>query len=515
MRFLAGAGFVMVLTGIAAYWSIGEGPLFSRANLFAATNVAVGAALLATAAVLAIRSFRGFSGGQSRRVVLRWGAILAGVLGLVLLANAASMGSGARLDLTVSRQYTLSDQTHTLCAQLGRDGGSARAELLLIEDALLAKDVRLLVAAYEAACPLDAREFNSAHAPPEAARLLQSYDTTVVACRADHCEYVGHPSEQNITNALLRLVHDEPPRVYFGVGHGEADLASERDHGFTALTTVLRNEGLELRAFMGPAEAEVPDDASLLVLAAPERNLLPHELEALDRYLARGGRLLALLEPGQSSNLIELLESWGFGLPDAIVADLQSSPLLDGAVPTALVVNRFARSHAVTRKMTSRTMVLLPGVRPVSAAHKPEPDDSMGALAYSSDRSWAERDVQGALSGRSIRPDGQERVGAELPLAAAGRFPRGEAEARIVVIGDRDFASNRWIGSLYNADLILNSILWLAEDERRLAIRPKAWTPDSQPLPLETTLSYFYSLAFALPEILLLLGIHAWYRQGS
>ncbi len=30
---------------------------------------------------------------------------------------------------------------------------------------------------------------------------------------------------------------------------------------------------------------------------------------------------------------------------------------------------------------------------------------------------------------------------------------------------------------------------------------------------VETTLGYFYSLAFALPEILLLLGIHAWYRQ--
>ena len=34
-------------------------------------------------------------------------------------------------------------------------------------------------------------------------------------------------------------------------------------------------------------------------------------------------------------------------------------------------------------------------------------------------------------------------------------------------------------------------------------------------VPLETTLSYFYSLALALPELLLLLGIHAWYRQIS
>ncbi len=61
----------------------------------------------------------------------------------------------------------------------------------------------------------------------------------------------------------------------------------------------------------------------------------------------------------------------------------------------------------------------------------------------------------------------------------------------------------------------LNAVLWLAEQDTRVTIRPKAWTPDTQPLPLGTTLSYFYSLALALPELLLLLGIHAWYRQTS
>ena len=96
---------------------------------------------------------------------------------------------------------------------------------------------------------------------------------------------------------------------------------------------------------------------------------------------------------------------------------------------------------------------------------------------------------------------------------AAGRYPRGDSEARIVVLGDRDFASNRLLSALYNPDIVLNSVLWLAESEKRVSIRPKAWTPDQDPLTLQQTLAYFYFLAFALPEILLLLGIHAWYRQ--
>ena len=127
----------------------------------------------------------------------------------------------------------------------------------------------------------------------------------------------------------------------------------------------------------------------------------------------------------------------------------------------------------------------------------------------------------GVLSGRFDEdagrhesvPDATELRGQEFPVAAAGRYPRDAGESRIVVIGDRDFASNRLLGALYNRDFLTNAVLWLAEDETRLAIRPKAWTPDQDPLTLQQTLAYFYFLAFALPEILLLLGINAWYRQ--
>ena len=53
----------------------------------------------------------------------------------------------------------------------------------------------------------------------------------------------------------------------------------------------------------------------------------------------------------------------------------------------------------------------------------------------------------------------------------------------------------------------------LAGEEERIAIPPKEWTPYQFPLALQESLAYFYFLAFALPEALLLLGIHAWYRQ--
>ena len=47
----------------------------------------------------------------------------------------AAQRSSAKLDLTVARQYTLSDQTRKLCTRLAEQEGSF--ELLLFEDSLL------------------------------------------------------------------------------------------------------------------------------------------------------------------------------------------------------------------------------------------------------------------------------------------------------------------------------------------------------------------------------------------
>jgi ABC-type uncharacterized transport system involved in gliding motility auxiliary subunit len=158
-------------------------------------------------------------------------------------------------------------------------------------------------------------------------------------------------------------------------------------------------------------------------------------------------------------------------------------------------------------------MVLLPGARPVELARKPEPDDRLERVAFASRRGWLERDVAAALAGRSTRS--AEAADVELPVAATGIYPRGEREARIVVIGDADFVSNRLLEALYNRDLVLNALRWLAADEARIALTDKAWTPNQDPLTLQQTVAYFYFLAFALPEALLLLGIYAWWRRRS
>jgi hypothetical protein len=521
MTFLPAAGLVMILVGVASYYATRS---LHGLSAFSGANLALGLALVLAGAAAQARAFRGFSGAASRRVALRALSIfVAGLVAVVALGVSARHWT-ARLDLTVDRLYTLSDQTRALCAELDTHAGPP-IELVFFEDALLAKDVRLLVTAYAAACPRIEMRDASRHEPPAGARELYTTSaTTVIACRGEVCDPVGYPSERNITGALLRLSSQRVPRVYFLVGHGEIDLASQSDGGYSGLAALLRDQGFEVRALVGPATAELPTEADLLIAAAPERDLLPEELALLDRYLEGGGRLLALGEPGLRSNLYsDLLLRWGFELEDGVIGDSASSPLLKDPTPLNLLVHLFAPYNPVTRTLSRRTMLLMPTTRPVGLARKPQPDDRLVRVAFASAQAFVDRDVARALAGRGIsRPaDGPE---SEPPVAATGSYPRGEIdpvtdraarEARIVVIGDRDFASNRLLDALYNRDLLLNAVRWLAADEARIALSDKAWTPNQDPLTLQQTVAYFYFLAFALPEALLLLGIYAWWRMRA
>ena len=519
MPFLPAAGLLMILIGVASYYATRS---LHGLSAFSGANLALGLALVLAGAAAQLRAFRGFSGAASRRVALRAVAIFAAGLAAVIALGLAARSFTARLDLTVDRLYTLSDQTRAFCAELDARAG-AQIELVFFEDALLAQDVRLLVAAYAAACPrIDVRDASRSEPPAGARELYMTSATTVVACRGEVCDPVGYPSERNITSALLRLASEHAPRVFFLVGHGEIDLASQNDAGYSGVAALLRDQGFDVRALVGPATAELPSEADVVIAAAPERDLLPEELVLLDRYLEDGGRLLALSEPGLRSNFYsDLLLRWGFDLADGVIVDAATSPLLKDPTPLNLLVHLFAPYNAVTRTLSRRTMVLMPTTRPVELARKPQPDDRLERVAFASERAFVDRDLASALAGRGLERPADAPEG-EQSVAATGSFPRGNAipgtdtterEARIVVIGDRDFASNHLLDALYNRDLLLNAVRWLAADEAHIALTDKAWTPNQDPLTLQQTVAYFYFLAFALPEALLLLGIYAWWRK--
>jgi hypothetical protein len=177
------------------------------------------------------------------------------------------------------------------------------------------------------------------------------------------------------------------------------------------------------------------------------------------------------------------------------------------------IVHQFA-DHPVARGLGETRMVFFRGVRPVIPARKPQADDDLRAVAFSSRRAWLA--ASGAVSD-GARPPERPADAAEdyQPLAAIGRYPRVGREARIVAFGDCDFAANRNLRGLYNQDLALNAVHWAADHTERITLRPKALPPHQFPLTPQETLRMLYGVGLLVPELLLLAGGLAWLRRRA
>jgi ABC-type uncharacterized transport system involved in gliding motility auxiliary subunit len=322
-------------------------------------------------------------------------------------------------------------------------------------------------------------------------------------------ETVERPLEGPLYEALYRLRSRSQGVIGVLRGEGEGDVSSDGELGFSGLAAALATEGYQVRSLVTASLAEIPEDLDAVLLLGPRRPLRPESVAALERYLERGGRLVALLEPGVQSGIEPLLDRWGIQAPEGVIIDPASG---DGALGIRPIVYNY-ETHPLARGLNPDRMTFFEGARPL-VVHNTGPGDEVRRVVLASPRSWVTQDLS-VLSGRraELAPDGARQD--YHTIAAAGRFPRAGGEARLVVIGDSDFASNRHLRSLYNLDLVLNAVHWAVERESEITLRPKLSTPKQFPLPIQSTLRAFHGVGLLVPELLLLAAGLVWLRRQA
>ncbi len=90
-----------------------------------------------------------------------------------------------------------------------------------------------------------------------------------------------------------------------------------------------------------------------------------------------------------------------------------------------------------------------------------------------------------------------------------------EGETKLVVVGDADFATNQFLGQLFNRDLLLNMMNWLGGQEELISIRPRAIEASRAQLTADESRRIFYLSVLIMPELLLLLGLTVWWRRST
>ena len=481
-----------------------------------------------------VSQWRDIAGSMSKRQA-RYGTLSAAsifiVLGLLLGVNYVASRQNKRWDLTASKEFSLSDQTRKILQDLKQP-----LKLIVFEREDRAAPFRDRLGEYQYLSKQVKIEYVDPDKNPALARQyeIQAFGTTAVEYQG-RIERVTGPSEQDLTNGIIKAVTGQQKKVYFVAGHGEHDTGSADERtGYNTAAGALQRENYTVEKLALAQQPEVPTDAAVVVVAGPTSDYLPPEVEALRRYLNKGGKVLFMIDPPDRtdspplSNLIALIQEWGMTVGNNVIVDRSGIGQLLGRGPGMPVATSYP-SHAITERFNVVTAFpLARSVEPATGGTR-----TAQTIVETSAQSWAESDVKALAEQRAVGFDqgagdkqGPISVGVALstpspdqpaaPAPAAGAAPPAEApkrETRVVGFGDSDFASNDGIGIPGNPDLFVNSINWLAQQENLIAIRPK--DADDRRVTLteeqQTWVAWFSVLL--LPGAIIGAGVVSWWRR--
>ena len=280
-----------------------------------------------------------FSGRQARFGTLAAASILV-VLGILVAINYLSTRHNKRWDLTAAHQFSLSDQTKKVLQDLKEP---VKIRVFARSDEFQRFRDRLDEYTYQS------KQVSTEYIDPEkrpglAQQLGVTALNTVVFEYKGRNEKVNSEGEQELTNGLIKVIQGRQPKVYFTQGHGEKDTATADRGGYSAINTSLTSGNFVVEKTVLAQQGKVPDDADVVIVAGPKTDFLAPEIDALKAYLAKGGKLLVMLDPvlkadqPQPAALQGLLKEWGIDADNDIVLDVSGMGRLlgtDESVPVA------------------------------------------------------------------------------------------------------------------------------------------------------------------------------------
>src|SRR5262245_18350305 len=168
-----------------------------------------------------------------------------------------------------------------------------------------------------------------------------------------------------MTNELGNVMREGNSSVYVVQGYIEDERTRRERPGISARKSSMEKANYDVKPLVLARAGKVPDDATVVILAGPRNDLFPPEIEALDAYVGRGGKVLAMVNPFQNEGLKKYLVKYGFQLDDDLV--IESNPIgrLFGIGPEVPIIQQY-ESHPITRDMGGVT-TLFPLTRSITA----------------------------------------------------------------------------------------------------------------------------------------------------
>ena len=437
------------------------------------------------------------------------------VLGILVILNYLSSHHHWRFDLTEGKIHSLSDQTVKVLKNLKKE---VQIKAFFREGSFQKSKMEDLLKIYAYHSKKIKYEFID---PDKNPGLVKRYDilqdgTTVFEC-GDKDTRITSTSEEDITNAIIKITREKKKVIAFLEGHGEKSIEDDSEYGYSRVKNELQKLGYEVRKIVLVLKENLKD-ISLLVIPGVRKDLLPQEIEAIEDFISKGGRVFFMVDPEDSQTIVSLLKKYGIKLEKDIVVDTVSRLL--GGDYFMPVVSQY-ESHTITEKF--RYATFFPLARSVDKSDSVPDNVTVSIIAKTSPNSWAEKNFRQ----KQITFDPKEDRQGPIPVAVVAEIKEEskveetkkektevtKKEGRIAVFGDSDFVTNNYYNLSGNGNLFLNTVNWLTEEADLISIQPKTSSPRTIHLTPQQGRMIFFTSVIIIPAFVLLLGISIWIRR--
>ncbi|MGQ0507851.1 MAG: Gldg family protein [Myxococcaceae bacterium] len=318
--------------------------------------------------------------------------------------------------------------------------------------------------------------------------------------------------DQDFQKRLLQVTRARRV-VYVTTGHGERNEEKggpDSRSGSSGVKTLLSALNLDMKN-LSAAEGlatEVPSDAGAVLVLGPTKPFLPEEAAALVRYVRRGGRLLAAIDPQVGKDFEALFAPLGVRMVSSVLADDRAYLNRTSQVSdrSASVVASFTSHPSVNTlsQYSGRVPVFLQESGAFELI-QPKPEGlSTEATVRTLPSTF--NDLNGNFN---FDPPAETRKSWDFAIAVTAKQAAGKTQAeegRALLFADSDVLADLFIsGNRANEALILDSLKWLSGDEAISGtVNSEADTPVQHTK--KDQVVWFYATVFLAPALVLACG---------
>ncbi len=333
------------------------------------------------------------------------------------------------------------------------------------------------------------------------------YETTVNYQTYSN-EVTGFDGEGQITSAINYVTSDSMPVMYTLEGHDEATMSD-------TLKDTIQKANIDIQSLNLLTMDSVPDDADILFIFAPAKDISEDEASKIISYLENGGKALIVsnYSSEEMSNFASVLENYGVKTAGGIVLEGDTNHYISQN-PSYLLPN--IESNDITSSLSSGSRyILMPLAQGIVKSDNYRDSLEITDILTTSDGSYSKVNVEDmqTMEKESDDIDGPFAVGVSITENLDD-----EKETQIVYYSSEALFNDQMntMVSGANYELISASVNWMCEseeDSNTISIASKSYDTSTLTIPAADASFWSIFVTAVVPVVILVIGGGIWMKR--